>query len=65
MGLEEFSAWLLEVAAVQDHVLMRGYPNADKSKWASEGKPKNSTFSTFADDNTDKKSGQQCPLKDG
>ena len=65
MGLEAFSAWLQEIAAVQEDVLMTGNPNTDKSKWASKDKPKNSTFSTFADDSTDKKTGHDCPLKDG
>ena len=65
MGLEAFSLWLQEVAAVQEDVLMTGNPNADKSKWTSKDKPKNSTFSTFADDNSDKKTGHDCPLKDG
>ena len=65
MGLEAFSLWLQEVAAVQEDVLMTGNPNADKSKWTSKDKPKNSTFSTFADDNSDKKTGQDCLLRDG
>ena len=65
MGLEAFSLWLQEVAAVQEDVLMTGNPNADKSKWTSEDKPKNSTFSTFADENSDKKTGQDCLLRDG
>ena len=65
MGLEAFSAWLQEIAAVQEDVLMTGNPNADKSKWASKDKPKNSTFSTFAADSADKKIGHDCPLKDG
>ena len=65
MGLEAFSLWLQEVAAVQENVLMTGNPNADKSKWTSKEKPKNSTFSFFADDNSDKKTGHDCPLKDG
>ena len=65
MGLEAFSAWLQEIAAVQEDVLMTGNPNTDKSKWASKDKPKNSTFSTFADDSADKKTGHDCPLKDG
>ena len=65
MGLEAFSLWLQEVAAVQEDVLMTGNPNADKSKWTSNDKPKNSTFSTFADDNSDKKTGQDCLLRDG
>ena len=65
MGLEAFSAWLPEIAAVQEDVLLTGNPNADKSKWASKDKPKNSTFSTFADDSADKKTGHDCPLKDG
>ena len=60
-----FSLWLQEVAAVQEDVLMTGNPNADKSKWASKDKPKNSTFSTFADDSADTKTGHDCPLKDG
>ena len=64
MGLEVFSAWLQEVAAVQEDVLMTGNPNADKSKWTSKDKLKNSTFSTFAGDNSDKKTGQDCLLKD-
>ena len=62
---EAFSLWLQEVAAVQEDVLMTSNPNADKSKWAIKNKPKNSTFSTFADDKTDKKTGQDCLLKDG
>ena len=65
MGLEAFRLWLLEVAAVQEDVLMTGNPNADKSKWTSKDKPKNYTFSTFADDNSDKKTGQDCLLKSG
>ena len=65
MGLEAFILWLQEVAAVQEDVLMTGNPNADKSKWASKDKPTNSTFSTFADDSADKKTGHDCPLKDG
>ena len=51
--------------AVQEDVLMTGNPNTDKSKWASKDKPKNPTFSTFADDSADKKTGHDCPLKDG
>ena len=50
MGLEAFSLWWQEVAAVHEDVLMTGNPNADKSKWTSNDKLKNSTFSTFADD---------------
>ena len=65
MGLEAFSLWLQEVAAVQEDVLMACYPNADKSKWTSKDKPKNSTFSNFADDNSDKKTGKDCLLKEG
>ena len=65
MGLEAFSLWLQEVAAVQEDVLMTGNLNADKSKWTSKDKPKNSTFSTSADDNSDKKTGQDCLLSDG
>ena len=65
MGLEAFSAWLQEIAAVQEDVLMTGNPNADKPKWTGEDKPKNSTFSTFADDSADKKTCQDCQLKDG
>ena len=65
MGLEAFSLWLQEVAAVQEDVLMTGNPNADKPKWTGKDKPKNSTFSTFADDSADKKTSQDCPLKDG
>ena len=65
MGLEAFKLWLRAVAAVQEDVLMTGNPNADKSKWTSKDKPKNSTFSTFADDNSDKKTGQDCLMKDG
>ena len=64
MRLEAFSAWLQEIAAVQEDVLMTANPNADKSKGASKDKPKNSTFSTFADDSADKKT-RYCPLKDG
>ena len=60
MGLEAFSLWLQEVAAV--HVLMTGNPNADKSKWTSKDKPKNSTFSIFADDNSDKRLGIVFPF---
>ena len=56
---------LQEVAAVQDDVLMTGNPFADKSKLTSKDKPKNSTFSTFAGDNCDKKTGQDCLMKDG
>ena len=44
---------------------MTGNPNADKSKWTSKDKPKNSTFSTFADNISDKKTGQDCLLRDG
>ena len=44
---------------------MTGNPNADKPKWTGKDKPKNSTFSTFADDSADKKTGHDCPLKDG
>ena len=65
MGLEAFSLWLQEVSEVQEDVLMTGNPNADKSKWTSKDKPKNSTFSTFADDNSDKKTGRDRLLKDG
>ena len=65
MGLEAFSLWLQEVAAVQEDVFMTGNPNADKLKWTRKDTPKNSTFSTFADDKTDKKTGQDCLLKDG
>ena len=65
MGLEAFSAWLQEIAAVQEDVLMTVNPNADKSKWASRDKRRNSTFSTFADGSADKKTGHDCPLKDG
>ena len=65
MGREAFSLWLQEVAAVQEDVLMTGNPNADKSKWTSKDKPKNSTSSNFADDNSDEKTGRDCPLKDG
>ena len=65
MELEAFSFWLQEVAAVQGDVLMTGNPNAGKSKCTSKDKPKNTTFSTFADDSADKKTGQECPLKDG
>ena len=65
IGLEAFSLWFQEVAAVQEDVLMTGNPNTDKSKWTGKDKPKNSTFSTFADDNADKKTSQDCPLKDG
>ena len=61
MGLEAFSFWLQEVAAMQEDVLMTNNPNADKPKWTGKDMPKNSTFSTFAD----KKTGQDCPLKDG
>ena len=65
MGLEAFSVWLQEIAAVQEDVLMTGNPNAEKSKRASKDKSKNSTFSTFADDSADKKTGHDCPLNDG
>ena len=65
MGLEAFSLWLQEVAAVQEDVFMTGNPNADKSKRTSNDKLKNSSFSTFADDNSDKKTGQDCLWKDG
>ena len=65
MGLEAFSLWLQEVAAVQEDVLIKGNPNADRSKWTSKDKIKSCTFSTFADDNSDKKTGQDCLLKDG
>ena len=44
---------------------MTGNPNADQSKWTGKDKPKNSTFSTFADDMADKTTGHGCPLKDG
>ena len=54
------TTWGGKVAAAQKDVLMTG-----KSKWASKDKPKNSTFSTFADDSVDKKTGHDCPLKDG
>ena len=43
---------------------MTGNLNAHKPKWANKDKPKNSTFSTFTDDKNDKKTGQDCPLKD-
>ena len=65
MGLEALSARLQEIAAVHEDVLMTGNPNADKSKWASKDKPKNSAFSTFANDSVDKKTGHDCPLKNG
>ena len=65
MGLEAFSAWLQEIAAVQEDVLMTGNPNADRWKRTGKDKPKSSTFSTFADDSADKKTGHDCPLKDG
>ena len=65
MGLEAFSLWLQEVAAVQEDVLLTGNPNVDKSKWTNKDKPKNSTFSTFADDNSDKNTGPDCLLRDG
>ena len=65
MGLQAFSFWLQEVAAVQEDVLMTGNPNADRSEWTGKDKPKSSTFSTFADDSADKKTGYDCPLKDG
>ena len=64
-GLEAFSAWLQEISAVQKDVLMTGNLNADRSKWTGKDKPKNSTFSTFADDSVVKKTGHDCPLKDG
>ena len=65
MGLEAFCLLLQEVAVVQKDVLMSGNPNADKSKWTSKDKPRNSTFSTFVNDNIDKKTGQDFLLKDG
>ena len=65
MGLEAFSAWLQEIAAVQENVLMTGNPNAVKLKCASKDKPKNATFSTFGDERADKKTGHDCPLKVG
>ena len=65
MGLQAFRLWLQEVAAVQEDVLMTGNPNADRSKWTVKDKPKSSTISTFADDSADKKTGYDCPLKDG
>ena len=65
MGLESFSLWLQEVAAVQEDVLMTGIPNADRAKWTGKDKPKNSTFSTFVDDSADKKTCHDCPLEDG
>ena len=64
MGLEAFSLWLQEAAAVQEDVLMTGNPNAD-NEMASKDEPKNSTFSIFADDSADKKNGHDCPKKDG
>ena len=36
-----------------------------QSKWTSKNKIKNATFSTFADDNIDKKTGQDSLLEDG
>ena len=39
-GLEAFSAWLQEIAAVQEDVRMTGNPNADRSKWTGKDKPK-------------------------
>ena len=63
-GPEAFSAWLQEIAAVHEDVFLTGNPNADKSKRASKDKPKNST-SSFADDSADKKTGHDCPLKNG
>ena len=65
IGLEANGLRLQEIAAVQEDVVMSGNSNADKSKWTSKEKPKNSIFLTFADDKTDKKIGQECPLKDG
>ena len=53
MGQEAFCLWLQEEAEVLEDVLMTGNPYADKSKWTSKDKPKNSTFSIFADDNSD------------
>ena len=47
MGLEAFSVWLQEVAAVQEVVLMTGNPNADKSKWTSKDKLKELYFLNF------------------
>ena len=64
-GLEAFSAWLQEIAAVQEDVLMTGNPNAERYKWTGKDNPKSSAFSTFADDSADKKTGHDCPLKDG
>ena len=60
MGLEAFGFWLQEIAAVQEDLLMLESPNVNKAKWEN-----NSTFSTFASDNADKKVPQDCPLKDG
>ena len=48
-----------------EDVVMTGNTNADKSKWTTKDQQKNYTFSTFADDNIDKKTGQDCLLKDG
>ena len=44
---------------------MTGNPNADKSKRTRKDKPKDSTFSSFADDNSDKKTGQDSSMNDG
>ena len=65
MRLEAFNAWLQEIAAMKQDVLMTGNSNADKSKWTRKDKPNHSTFSTFADDSPNKKTGHDCPLKDG
>ena len=58
MWLEALRAWLQEVAGVQEDVSLEDNLNTEKSKWINKDKPKNSTFSTFAHDNTDKKTGQ-------
>ena len=57
MELEAFSLWLQEVVTVQEDVLRTDNPNADKSKWTNNDNPKNSTLSSFADHNNDKKTG--------
>ena len=58
MGLQALRASVQEVVAVQEDVPLADNLNTEKSKWISKDKPKNFTFSTFADDNTDKKTGQ-------
>ena len=48
--LEALSLWLQETA----DVLMTGKPNARKPKWTNEDNSKNSSFSIFSNDNTNK-----------